>query len=134
VWGSEFTKKAATLQGDSAEFVPSLCVVAFGPVVARARVLVHEVSRAKELAEQQRARSVVHTGLEVKEHRAGHVIAALGFVVKRVGAVELHVVAAAVLAVAADTVLVAHHLPKLVANLATALARLHVKNLARSLV
>jgi hypothetical protein len=108
--------------------------VAFGPVFAHARVLFHEVSREKKLAEQQRARSVVHTGLEVKKHRAGHVIAALGFVVKRVGAVELHVVAAAVLAVAADTVLVAHHLPKLVANLATALARLHVKNLARSLV
>jgi hypothetical protein len=43
VCGSEFTTKAATPQGDSAEFVPSLCVVGLGPVVARARVLVHKV-------------------------------------------------------------------------------------------
>jgi hypothetical protein len=35
--------KAATLQGNSAEFVPSPCVVGLGTVVARARVFVHEV-------------------------------------------------------------------------------------------
>jgi hypothetical protein len=40
--------------------------------------------------------------------------------------VELRVVAAAVLAVAADAVLIAHHLPKLGAHLFTALARLNV--------
>jgi hypothetical protein len=51
-------------------------------------------------------------------------------VVKHVDAVELRVVAAAVLAVAADAVLVAHLL-KLGAHMATALARLHVQNLAR---
>jgi hypothetical protein len=45
--------------------------------------------------------------------------------------VELRVVAAAILAVAADAVLVAYYLPKLVSHLATALARLHVQNLAR---
>jgi hypothetical protein len=45
--------------------------------------------------------------------------------------VELRVVVSAVLAVAADAVLVAHHLPKIGAHLAIALARLHVKNLAR---
>jgi hypothetical protein len=45
-------------------------------------------------------------------------------VVKYVDAVELRVVVAAVLAAAADAVLVAHHL-------VTALARLHVRNLAR---
>ena len=43
MWGSEFTTKAAAQQGDSAEVVPSFCVVGLGPVVARARVLVHEV-------------------------------------------------------------------------------------------
>jgi hypothetical protein len=44
VLGSEFTTKAATLQGGSAEFVPSLRVVGlFVPVVSRAQVLVHEV-------------------------------------------------------------------------------------------
>ena len=41
--GSEITKKAATPQEDSVEFVPSFCVVGLGSVVSRARVLVHEV-------------------------------------------------------------------------------------------
>jgi hypothetical protein len=52
-------------------------------------------------------------------------------VVKHVDAVELRVVVAEVLAVAADAVLVAKHLLKLGAHLATALARLHVHNLTR---
>jgi hypothetical protein len=52
-------------------------------------------------------------------------------VVKHVDAVELYVVVAAVLAVAADAVLVAKHLLILGAHLVTALARLHMQNLAR---
>jgi hypothetical protein len=52
-------------------------------------------------------------------------------VVKHVDAVELRVVVAAVLAVAADAVLVAQHLLKLGAHLVTALPRLHVHNLTR---
>jgi hypothetical protein len=52
-------------------------------------------------------------------------------VVKRVDAVELRVVVAAVLAVAADAVLVAQHLLKLSTHLVTALACLHVLNPAR---
>ena len=51
--------------------------------------------------------------------------------VKHVDAAELRVVAATVLAVAADVVLVAQYLLKLDAHLVTALARLHVHNLAR---
>jgi hypothetical protein len=51
--------------------------------------------------------------------------------VKHVDAAKLHFAVAAVLAFVADAVLVAHHLPKLGAYLVTALARLHVKNLAR---
>jgi hypothetical protein len=51
-------------------------------------------------------------------------------VVKHVDAVELRVVVDAVLAVAVDAVLVAQHLLKLGAYLVTALARLHVRNLA----
>jgi hypothetical protein len=50
-------------------------------------------------------------------------------VVKHVDAAELCVVKAAALAVAADAVLVAHHLPKFCTHLVTALARLHVHNL-----
>jgi hypothetical protein len=52
-------------------------------------------------------------------------------VVKHIVAAELRVVVAAVLAVAADAVLFAQHLLKLVAHLVTALARLHVQNLTR---
>jgi hypothetical protein len=52
-------------------------------------------------------------------------------VIKHVDAVELRVVVAAILAVAADAVLVAQHLLKLGAHLVTALARLHVHNLTR---
>jgi hypothetical protein len=72
-------------------------------------------------------------GLDVKEHRAGRVLAlaALGLVVKQVYAAELRVVVAAALVVGADTVLVAQHLPKLCAHLVTSLARLNVHNLAR---
>jgi hypothetical protein len=54
-----------------------------------------------------------------------------GLVVKQVDAFELRVVVAAVLAVAAEAMLVAKHLLKLGAHLVTALARLHVHNLAR---
>ena len=50
---------------------------------------------------------------------------------KQMSAVELRVVAAAVLAVAADAVLAAQHLLKVGAHLVTSLARLHVHNLAR---
>jgi hypothetical protein len=52
-------------------------------------------------------------------------------VVKHVDVVELRLVVAAVLAVAADAVLVAQLLLKLGAHLVSALARLHVRNLAR---
>jgi hypothetical protein len=52
-------------------------------------------------------------------------------VVQHVDAAELRVVVAAVLAAAADVVLVAHHLPKLCVYLATALNGLHVCNLAQ---
>jgi len=53
--------------------------------------------------------SVDHAGLEVEEHRAWYVLSARSLVVKHVDEVELRVVVAAVLAVAAaaDAVLVA---------------------------
>jgi hypothetical protein len=70
--------------------------------------------------------SVDHAGLEVEEHRAWYVLTARGLVVKYVDAAELHIAVAAVLAAATDTVLVAQHLLKLGAHLATALVCLHV--------
>jgi hypothetical protein len=53
-------------------------------------------------------------------------------VVKHAYAAELRIVVAAVLAAAANAVLVAHHLLKLGAYLVTALARLHAHTLART--
>jgi hypothetical protein len=52
-------------------------------------------------------------------------------VAKHADAAELRIVVAAVLAVAADAVLVAQRLLKLGAHLITALTRLNVRNLAR---
>ena len=43
VWASEFTAKAATLQGIHLNSCPAFVYVSIGPVVAHARVLVHEV-------------------------------------------------------------------------------------------
>ena len=85
----------------------------------------------EEFAERRRAHSVDYAGIEVKKCRAWYVLAARGLVVKQIDAVELRVVVAAELAVAADAVLVAKHLLKLDAHLVTALARLHVRNLTR---
>jgi hypothetical protein len=66
--------------------------------------MVHEVFWTEELAERQRAQSVDHAGLDVKEHRAWSVLAARSLVVKHVDAGELSVVVAGLLAVAADAV------------------------------
>ena len=93
--------------------------------------MVHEVSRTDEAAGRRRAHGADHAGLEVEELRAWYVLAARGIVLKDVDAVELRVVVAEVLAVAADAVFVAKHLLKAGAHLVTALARLHVHNLAR---
>jgi hypothetical protein len=93
--------------------------------------MVHEVSRTEEPAERRRTHSAYHAGLEIEEHRVWYVYATRDLVVKHVDAVELRVVVAAVLAVAADAVLAAQHLLRLVAHLVTALARLHVSNLVR---
>jgi hypothetical protein len=99
-------QKAATLQGGSSEFIPSPCVAT-------------------------RAQSANHAGLKIEEHRAGHILATRGLVVKHVYPIKLRVVAAAVLAVTADAVLIAQHLQKLGAHLVTALACLKVRNLSR---
>jgi hypothetical protein len=55
-------------------------------------------------------------------------------VVKHVYAVELRIAIAAVLAAAADAVLVAHNLPILGAHLVISLARLHMHILARGFI
>jgi hypothetical protein len=50
----------------------SLCHIALGQVSFRARILVHEVARAEELAERRRAHSFDHAGLDVEEHRGAY--------------------------------------------------------------
>jgi hypothetical protein len=84
--------------------------VGLSSVAARARFFVHNVSRAEELAERRHAHSADHAGLEVEEHRAGHVLAALGHVVKIADAVETRIVFIELHAAVADAVLVAHQL------------------------
>jgi hypothetical protein len=81
--------------------------VALGQVASRARVLIHEVSRAEKLAERRRASRVDHAGRNVEKHRARHVHAAGGLVVKHGDAVELRIVIDALLAVDTNAVLVA---------------------------
>ena len=71
------------------------------------------VARAEEIAEWRRAKSVDDVELEVEEHHTGGAFAARGSVVKHLITAKLHVVVALVLAVAADAVLVANHLPNL---------------------
>jgi len=72
---------------------------------------------------ERHAHSVDHAGLEVEEHCAGNVLAALSPVAKHAEADELRIVVAAVLAAAYDAVLAAHYLQNLVAHLVTSLAR-----------
>ena len=107
-------------EGGSKELVLNPFVVVFDAVCSRGFQ-----------DERRRAHSADHAGLEVEELCAWYVLAARGLVVQQIDAVELRVVAAAVLAVAADAVLIAKHLLKLGAHVATALARLYVHNLAR---
>ena len=64
--------------GESEQLMLSPSEVALVPVVAR--VFVREVTRTNKLAKRRRAHSVNHAGLE--EHRAWHVLATRGFVVK----------------------------------------------------
>jgi hypothetical protein len=49
------------------------------------------LTRAEELAERRCAHGADHAGLEVEEHRAGHLLAARGLVLNYIGAVELSV-------------------------------------------
>jgi len=72
----------------------SLCVVGISPVVAGARFLAQEVTRAVQFADR-RLRAA-----------ASNVLAIRSPVAKQVDAAELRIVATAVLAAAADAVLV----------------------------
>ena len=102
MWGSEFTTKAAALQFYSAGFVTSHFSVGLGPVVASARVSVHEFTRAEDFADRQFQDTALTTPYSRSKDTARET---------HVDAVDLRVVVDAILAVAANAVLVAHHFP-----------------------
>jgi hypothetical protein len=97
--GSGFTAttKAATLHGVS--FCPNVCFTRF--------------SGLKSLPSGVWGYSTDHAGLEVEEHRAGHVLASRSFVVKHVAAVEARIAVATVHAAAFDAVVVAVFISKI---------------------
>jgi hypothetical protein len=88
------------------------------------------VTRAEELADWRRARSVDQAGIEVDEHGVGHVFAVKARV-KHFDAAELRIIVAALLTANSDAAVVAQHLAKLDAHLATAPARLQLKILRK---
>jgi hypothetical protein len=112
----------------------ALGVVALGPVVARAGLAEDEVVGAEDLAVGASAHRVHGTGLEVHEHRAGHVASARGLIVVHVDALELEVGVAVVGAGGVHAVLVGDDLPELGSDLVAALAALHVDDLAHGCV
>ena len=104
--------------GGSEELVLIPSVVVFGPVLP-AR-MVHGDTRTAPITPGSRSKNTAR----------GTYLPPEALAVKYIDAAELRVVVVAVLAVAADAVLVAQHLLKLGAHLATALARLHARNFA----
>jgi len=103
--------------------------VAFGPVVASAGLAEHKVVGAEDLAVGPCAHGVHGTGLEVHEHRAGHVASACCLIVVHVDALELEVGVSVVGARGINTVLVGDDLPELGADLVAALSSLHMHDL-----
>ena len=94
LWGSEFTTKAATIQeGESKELILGPFVMFFNPVFPAC--MVHEFYGLKSSPSGLQRRSRRERGRR-------------DLVVKHVFAVELRVVVTAVLAVAADVMLIAH--------------------------
>jgi hypothetical protein len=80
--------------------------------------MVHEVFRAEKFAERRlRATAPITPGSRSTNTARGTYLPPK---VKHVDAIEVRIAVAAVLAAAADTVLVAHHLPKLGTHLVTA--------------
>ena len=87
MWGPEFTTKAATLQGDSTELVPSLLVVGLVQVATSARVLVHEVlDRGVQAVVLAGARRALHVLSRIaKADACGRSFAALSTQVSTIG-------------------------------------------------
>merc|ERR1712159_661798 len=115
---------------DGVDQLSTLGVVALGPVVARTGLPEDEVVGAEQLAEGACTDGVHGSGLEVHQHRAGHLAAARRLVVLDVDALQLQVAVAALRAGRVDAVLVRDHLPELGTNLVSALSSLNVYDLS----
>jgi proteasome assembly chaperone (PAC2) family protein len=108
----------------------ALSVMTFGPVVTSTSLTEDEVVGSEELTEGTSTDGVHGSGLEVHQHRAGHLAAASRLVVLDVDALQLQVAVTARGAGRVDAVLVRDHLPELGADLVPALPALDVHELA----
>jgi len=76
---------------DGVDELSSFCVVTFSPVVTGAGLSKDEVVGAEDLAERTGSDGVHGSGLEINENSSGHVLAAGGFIVVDVDALELEI-------------------------------------------
>ena len=114
---------------DGVDELGALGVVAFGPVVAGARLAEHEVVGAEDLAVGAGSDGVHGPGLEVHEHGARDVAAAAGLVEVDVDPLQLQVRVAMVCACRVDAMLITYHFPELGTDLVAALPTLDVQYL-----
>jgi hypothetical protein len=108
----------------------TLGVVSLGPVVTSSSLAENKVVGAEDLAVRSGANGVHGAGLEIHQDGAGNIAPTSGFVEVNVDALQLNIAVAVVGTGGVNTVLVADNLPELGSDLVSALASLHVNNLA----
>jgi hypothetical protein len=91
----------------------SFCVVTFSPVVTGARLSKDEVVGSEDLAEGTRSDGIHRSWLEINKDCSGHVLAAGGFIVVDVDALELEIGVALVRSSWVDAMLVGDDFPEL---------------------
>ncbi len=104
-------------------------VVTFGPVVSSSGLSEHEVIGSEDLPIWTRAHTVHSAGLQVHEHRTGHISPTTGLVVIHIDALQLQIGDSLISSSGVDSVLLTYHLPELGTDLVAALSSLDVKNL-----
>ncbi len=104
-------------------------VVTFGPVVPSSGLSEHEVIGSEDLSIWTRAHTVHSAGLQVHEHRTGHISPATGLVVVHIDALQLQIGDSLISSSRVDSVLLTYHLPELGTDLVAALSSLDVQNL-----
>ncbi|KAL0926367.1 hypothetical protein M5K25_002589 [Dendrobium thyrsiflorum] len=99
-----------------------------GPIVSRARLPEHEIVRAEDLAIRPRPHAVHGSRLQIHQNRPRNESSTGRLVVVDVNPLQLQIGRTSVPPGGIDSVLIAHHLPKLRSDLVTALSTLHVKD------